>query len=171
MDFLQIGKVVNTHGVKGELKVIPLTDDPKRYEKLAKVYVENNGRIDEYKISGVKYYKKFVLLKLDGVDNLTDAEAFKELFLLIDRADAVKLPKDSYFICDIVGLKVYDEELGFLGTIEEVISTGSNDVYIIKREQGKDILIPALKSVVKEVSIDSGTMKVILPKGLLDDEV
>jgi 16S rRNA processing protein RimM len=171
MDFLQVGKVANTHGVRGELKVIPLTDNPERFNQLKTVYVEENGKIDEYNIDGVKYYKNSVLLKLKGIDTVEEAEALKECHLLIDRKDAVTLPENSYFICDIVGLNVYDDALGFLGTISEVLCTGSNDVYVVKRKQGDDVLIPALKSVVKEVSIESGTMKVKLLKGLLDDEV
>lgn len=168
LEYLIVGQLVNTHGVKGELKATALTDDPQRFKKLKWVYIDKNGTLEKYNIVGIKFFKQFVILKFTGVDSIEAAEKLKGLYLKIDRANAVKLPKDSFFITDILGLKVYDENNMLLGELADVIQTGSNDVYIVKDTEGKEILIPALKSVVKEVALEEGRISVILPKGLLD---
>lgn len=168
LEYLIVGQLVNTHGVKGELKAIPLTDDPNRFTKLEWVYIDKNGKLEKYDITGVKFFKQFVILKFRNVDSMDEAEKLKGLYMKIDRAHAVKLPKDSFFITDILGMSVYDENNSLLGKLVDVIQTGSNDVYVVKNDEGKEILIPALKSVVKEVSLEEGRISVILPKGLLD---
>jgi len=168
LEYLIVGQLINTHGVKGELKAIPLTDDPNRFKKLKWVYIDKNGKLDKYDIIGVKFFKQFVILKFRNVDTMDEAEKLKGLYMKVDRANAVKLPKDSFFITDIVGLSVFDENESLLGKLVDVIQTGSNDVYVVRDTDGKEILIPALKSVVKEVSIENGRISVILPKGLLD---
>ncbi len=168
VDYFVIGQLINTHGVKGELKATALTDDPQRFKKLKWVYIDKNGSLEKFDITGVKFFKQFVILKFKNVDRIEEAEKLKGLYMKIDRANAVKLPKDSFFISDILGMSVYDENNMLLGKLVDVIQTGSNDVYIVKSEEGKEILIPALKSVVREVLIDEGKISVILPKGLLD---
>jgi 16S rRNA processing protein RimM len=102
---------------------------------------------------------------------MSEAEQYKECFVLVDRENAVKLPEDSFFICDIVGCSIFDENGILLGELTKVLQTGSNDVYVVKDKSGKEILIPALKSVVRKVSVDQRRIDVIIPKGLLDDEV
>ncbi len=169
--YLQIGKIANTHGVRGEIKVVPLTDDPSRYETLDWVYIDKNGKLEKTVIEGVKYFKGFVILKLKGLDNPEEAEKLKNMFLLIDRENAVKLPKDSYFVCDLIGCEVFNEQGIKLGVLSSVLETGSNDVYIVKGEGKKEILVPALKSVVLEISVKDRFIKVKLPEGLVDDEV
>ncbi len=168
---LQIGKIVSSQGVRGEVRVIPLTDNPQRFEKLKGFYVENNGTKEKYRLESVKYLKNLVVLKLQGIDTPEQAEVLRGAFILIDRQDAVKLPEDTYFVCDLIGLKVRDENGAELGTLENILETGSNDVYVVKNESGKEILIPALKSVVRDISINAGVITVEVPKGLLDDEV
>lgn len=168
LEYLIIGQLVNTHGVKGELKATALTDDPQRFNKLKWVYLDKSGSLVKYNIEGVKYFKQFVILKLEGVDSMEAAEKLKGIYMKVDRANAVKLPKDSFFITDILGSKVYDENNVLLGKLVDVLQTGSNDVYVVKGDDGNEILIPALKSVVKEVSIEDARISVILPKGLLD---
>lgn len=168
LEYLIVGQLVNTHGVKGEFKAIHMTDDPNRFLDLKWVYVDKKGKLEKHNISGVKFFKQFVILKLDGIDTMEAAEKLKGLYMKVDRANAVKLPKDSFFIADLIGLEVYDEKDMLLGELSDVIKTGSNDVYVVKDEHGKEILIPALKSVVKEISFDTGRISVILPKGLLD---
>lgn len=163
-----VGQLTSTHGVKGELKALPLTDDPQRFLKLKWVYIDKNGSLEKYNIKNVKFLKNFVILKFEGVDTMDDAVKLKGLYLKIDRADAVKLPKNSFFIADIIGMKVFDENNVLLGQLSDVIQTGSNDVYIVKDDNGKEILIPALKSVVRDVSMEEQRISVILPKGLLD---
>jgi 16S rRNA processing protein RimM len=168
LEYLIVGQLVNTHGVKGELKAIPMTDDPNRFLELEWVFIDKNGNLEKYNISGVKFFKQFVILKLEGVDTMEAAEKLKGLYMKVDRANAVKLPKGSFFIADIIGLPVYDENNVLLGQLTDVLKTGSNDVYVVKHDNGKEILIPALKSVVKEISLDDRRISVILPKGLLD---
>ena len=168
---LQIGKIVSAQGIKGEVRVIPLTDDPKRFEDLKWLYVDKNGSTDKYHLEGVKYLKNLVVLKLKGIDNAEAAETLRDSFLLIDRKDAVKLPENSYFICDLIGIRVIDENGQVLGELKNILQTGSNDVYLVKSENGREILLPALKSVVREISMEEMIMKVTVPKGLLDDEI
>ncbi len=168
VEYLIVGQLVNTHGVKGELKATALTDDPQRFRKLKWVYIDKNGSLEKYDISGVKFFKQFVILEFKNVGSIEEAEKLKGLYMKIDRANAVKLPKDSFFITDILGMKIYDENNALLGTLADIIQTGSNDVYVVKDEEGKEILIPALKSVVKEVLLEERKISVILPKGLLD---
>ncbi len=168
LEYLVVGQLINTHGVKGEMKATALTDDPQRFKELKWVYIDKNGQLVKYSISGVKFFKQFVILKFENIDCIEEAEKLKGLLMKVDRANAVKLPKDSFFITDILGLKVYDENNSLLGELTDVIQTGSNDVYIVKNEAGKELLIPALKSVVKEISLEDGKISVILPKGLLD---
>lgn len=173
--YLQIGKIVNTHGINGELKVIPLTDDAKRYEKLKWVYVDKGNLLLKYHIESVKFLKSFVILKFKEVADMNEAEKLKQLYIKVDRENAVKLPKDSYFICDLIGVRVFDINLNCLGILKDVLKTGSNDVYVVSNEANKEILIPALKSVVKEICIkdtpSDSKIIVSLPEGLVDDEI
>lgn len=170
-DYLQIGKIVNTHGIRGEVKIIPLTDDPSRYDELEWAYVEKGGRMERYLLQQVRYFKGTVIAKLEGIDTPEAAAELKECFILVDRKNAVKLPEDSFFICDIIGSDVYDEKGVLLGQLSDVLQTGSNDVYVVKSGSGKEILLPALKSVVRNVSTEQKRIDVIIPKGLLEDEI
>ncbi len=168
LEYLIVGQLINTHGVKGELKATALTDDPNRFRELKWVYIDKNGKLEKYDIAGVKFFKQFVILKFSNVDTIEEAEKLKGMYMKIDRANAVKLPKDTFFITDILGMSVFDENNTLLGKLVDVIQTGSNDVYVVRNAEGNEILIPALKSVVKEVSLEDGRISVILPKGLLD---
>jgi 16S rRNA processing protein RimM len=163
--YLRIGKIVNTQGIKGEVRVIPLTDDITRFDDLKYVYLDDEKLI-KMDIESVKYHKNFVLLKFKGFESINDAEKIKNTYILVNRENAVKLPEDSYFVCDIIGMVVFDMEGNSLGKVEDVISTGSNDVYVVKREESQ-ILIPALKSVVKSIDLKEGKIVVILPEGLV----
>jgi len=170
-DHLQVGKIVNTHGVKGEVKLMPLTDDISRFDDLEWVFVESNGTMTRYDIQSVKYFKGMVIIKLEGIDDPETAATLKGCFALVDRENAVKLPEDTYFICDIIGCSVYDEKGTYLGQVRDVLQTGSNDVYVVRDEPGRELLLPALKSVVRKVQPDLRRIDVVIPKGLLDDEV
>ena len=171
IDYLQIGKIVNTHGVKGEIRLIPLTDDPHRFDELEWAYIEKNNTMVKHDILNVKYVKGFVILKLSGIDTMDAADALKDCFILVDRSHAIKLPEDSFFICDLLGSTVIDENDTELGQLADILQTGSNDVYVVKNESGKEILIPALKSVVRAISPEKKRIDVTIPKGLLDNEV
>jgi len=171
VEYLEVGKIQNTHGVRGEVKVIPLTDDASRFSDLEWIYIDKNGVLEKYFIESVKYFKNLVILKFKGIDDMDAAMGLKGLFLKVDREHAVKLPEGSYFICDIIGCSVFEEDGVLLGEVKDVISTGSNDVYVVKSENGREILVPALKSVVKNVSVPEQRITVSLPEGLVDDEV
>ena len=167
-DFLAIGKIVNTHGVRGELRVIPMTSDISRFDYLLYTWIRVEGKPREYRVSKVRYHKQFVLVKLQGIDNMTYAEALKGCELLVDRQNARPLEEDEYFICDLIGLMVYEGDK-LLGELTEVLETGSNDVYVVTGEDRKEILVPALKSVVTQVDLKNRRMQVKLPEGLLDE--
>ncbi|HHW47113.1 MAG TPA: 16S rRNA processing protein RimM [Clostridiaceae bacterium] len=169
--YLRVGKIINTHGIKGELKILPLTDDPKRFDYLKKVFIDKGGIFESLNISHVKYFKNMVLVKFKEINDLNAAEAYKEQYILVDRENAVKLPEGRFFISDIVGCEVVEENGNKLGVVTDVLSTGSNDVYVVKNENSREILVPALKSVVKSVLINEKRITVSLPKGLVDDEV
>lgn len=173
LQYFEIGKIVNIHGVKGEVKVVPLTDDPKRFDNLKCAYISSaiTENMQKYNFEGVKFHKTFVLLKIKDINDANEALKLKEKFIIIDREDAVKLPKGSFFVCDIINCEVYDEKGNKLGILIDILQTGSNDVYIVRDENKKELLIPALKSVVKEVSIEDRKIIVELPQGLDDDEI
>lgn len=167
LDYLKVGQIINTHGVKGEVKVYPLTDDIKRFGKLKFVYMRYGDEYKSYKIDGVKYFKNLVIIKLEGIDTMNEAIKLIDSYLYVDRENAVKLSKDTYFIADLIGMDVYGIDGEKLGNIINVFSTGSNDVYEIKRDAGKTFLIPAIKDVVKEVDIQKRIMKIELLEGLI----
>lgn len=162
--YLEAGKIVNTHGLRGEVKVTPWTDYPEVFEELEKLYLDDGT---SFKIKGVKYHKSSVILKLSGIDDVNVAERLKNKILYVPRASLDILAEDTYFVVDLIGLEVFEDE-NFIGKLTEVITTGSNDVYVVKKEGEKDILIPALKEVVLDVNINEGFMKVKIPEGLLD---
>lgn len=153
-EFLSIGQIINTHGLKGELKVYPLTDDMRRYRKLDSVIIDGIER----KTSWCKLQNELVILKIEGIDTVEDAIKYKDKYIYVNRKDAVKLPSGNYFIADIIGCNVVDENGINLGLVADVIKTGSNDVYLVKGD--KEILIPALKSVV--VNIDVINQKIVV---------
>ena len=167
-DYLAVGKIVNTHGIRGELRVIPMTSDISRFDYLLYTWIRVDGKLKEYRVSKVRYHKQFVLVKLQGFDSMTDAEALKGCELLVDRQNARPLEEDEYFICDLIGMKVYEEDR-LLGELTEVLETGSNDVYVVTGEDKKEILVPALKQVVTLVDLKNKSMQVKLPEGLLDE--
>lgn len=164
---MEIGQIVNTYGIKGFLKVVPYTDDIKRFEKLKSIYIQTKKSLETVIIEEVKYAKNLVLLKIKGIDNINDAEIYKNCYIKIDRSDAVELPEDSYFIIDLIGIKVYTDEGEELGDIIDVFPTGANDVYVVKNELGKQVLLPAIGDVIKNVDIKNKKMMVHLIEGLV----
>ena len=161
---IDVGQIVNTHGLKGEVKVNIRTDSPEVFELFDSVYTQSGT---EYEVMGVRYQKGCVLLKLKGIDNVDDAERMRGTVLYAERDIFSSLPEDTYLVADIVGLKVKEKETVY-GTVEDVLTTGSNDVYAVKDENGKMIYIPAIKSVVSEINIKAGYIEIIMPKGLID---
>lgn len=167
-EFFQVGVITATHGIHGEVKVFPTTDDPNRFKKLKKVLLDIGIQKLELEVAGVKFFKKFVILKFKEFDDINQVEKYRKCPLLVTRENAVRLKKNEYFIADLIGLKVYTEDGTFLGNLEDVMQTGANDVYQIVTEEGKEILIPAIRQCILDVDIESGNMKVHLLEGLVD---
>ncbi len=168
-NLLEIGQVVNSYGIKGFLKVVPYTDDITRYDDLKTVYIEKNKKLEEVEIEEVRYHKNLVLLKLKGIDDIDATLKYKNCIIKIDRKNAVDLPEDSYFIVDLIDMEVYTDEAKFLGKITDVFPTGSNDVYVVKDELGKQVLLPAIGEVIKNVDVANKKMIVHLIEGLGDN--
>ena len=164
---LEIGQIVNTFGVKGMVKVRPFTDDIKRFDKLKYVYVEKNKNQTKYEIEEVKYHKDMVLIKFKNIDKLEQAEELKNSYLTITRDSAEKLEEGRYYIVDLLGLEVYSDEQILLGTLEDIFNTGSNDIYVVKNNQGKQILLPAIQDVIKQIDIEHKKIIVHLLPGLI----
>ena len=167
--YFEIGQIVTTNGIKGFVKVNPFTDNIKRYDDLKSVYIEYKSELLEFKIEEVRYYKNQVILKLEGIDSIEEANKYRNCYLKIKREDAVKLPENTYFIADLIGIQVFDESNNFLGNIIDIFSTGSNDVYVVKNEIGKEILLPAISEVIKQIDIKNSKMVVNLIEGLNDE--
>ncbi len=165
-EYFEIGQIVNTSGLKGIVKVNPFTDDVSRFEEIKKVFIEKNKELTEYEIEEVRFHKNQVLIKFKNIDSIEEAEKFRNCYIKISRKDARKLPEDTYFIVDLIDTNVYLENNEYVGKIIDVFSTGSNDVYVIKREENTDLLIPAIKDVVKKVDIKNKKMIINLIKGL-----
>ncbi|MBE6013653.1 MAG: ribosome maturation factor RimM [Lachnospiraceae bacterium] len=168
MSFFEIGKIVNAHGIKGEVKIFPISDDPEKFEKLKSLYISSSSGEREYFIEGYKYHKQFIILKLKGIDDMNAALGFKGSLVKVSRDKGVKLNKDEYYIRDIYDISVYDEEEHFLGTVTDILFTGANDVYEITKEGEKPFLIPAIKQCILNVDIENNKMTVKLLEGLKD---
>ncbi len=166
--FLQIGVISSTHGIKGEVKVFPTTDDVNRFKKLKEVYLDTGKEKLTLHPESVKFFKQFVILKFKEYNNINDVEQFRQKSLWVDRQNAVKLRKDEYFIADLIGLKVITDEEKILGTLKDVLQTGANDVYIVEMEDGKEVLLPAIKECVLKVDVEAGEVLVHVMDGLLD---
>lgn len=149
------------------LKVNPFTDEITRFEELKSVFIEHKKELLEFEIEDVKYQKNQVLLKLKGIDSIEEAEKYKNDYLKIDRKDAKELPKDTYFIADLIGLDVYTDSNEYLGKVDDIFPTGSNDVYVVKNDKGKQILLPGISDVIKQIDIENGKIIVTLIKGLI----
>ncbi len=167
MEYLEIGQIVNTQGLKGEVKINPFTDNVKRFDKLKKIYVEKNNSKQKLEIEKIRYVKNIVIAKFKGLNIIEDVQDLKGKYIFIDEEDKLDLPQDTYYITDLIGAKVLDNSTNKeIGTITDVFSTGSNDVYVVK-SLDKEILIPAIKQVVLNVDIESKIITINLIEGLL----
>ena len=165
--YLEIGQIVNTFGIKGMVKVKPFTDDIRRFDRLEKVYIEKQKVKEKYEIEEVKYHKEMVLIKFKGIDNPEQANLLRNCYLLVNREEEEPLEEGRYYIVDMIGLEVYTEEGDLLGNLEDIYNTGSNDIYVVRDELGKQILLPAIKEVIKSVDIDDRKLIVHLLPGLI----
>ena len=166
-DFLQVGVITATHGIRGEVKVFPTTDDPERFLDLETVYLDTGREKKLLTISSVKFFKQFVILKFKGIDNINDIERYKRCPLLVERKDAVALEEDEYFIADMIGIQVVTEDDEPFGTLKDVMETGANDVYVIDTEEHGEVLVPAIRECILDVDIENQKMKIHLMDGLI----
>lgn len=165
-NILEIGKIVNTHALRGDVKVQPWCDDPDIFHELEYVYAGN----EKFEIVNSRLHKNFVILHLKGIEDINKAETYKNKVLTVEREMLGELPEGTYYICDLLGLEVKTTDGSVLGKIEDIIKTGSNDVYVVNNGTKKPILLPVIDDVVKEVNIDEGYVVAELIKGLVDDE-
>ena len=170
-DFFKVGIITSTHGLRGEVKVYPTTDDVKRFKRLKKVTLDT-GRAQtsgtELEIESVKFFKQFAILKFKGIDSIEDVEKYRKAFLMVPRSDAERLRRDEYFIADLIGLAVQDEDGTEIGTLKDVMETGANDVYVIALADGRELLLPAIRQCVLEVDVEAGFVRIHILDGLLD---
>ena len=165
-DKLEIGQIVNTKGLKGELKVNSFSEAQDRFETIDTVLLKNKSEYNEYKIEKVGYSKNQVVLKLKGIDTIEEAEKLKNVYIYIYRKQLGELPDGTYYIADLIGLEVFTESGEKLGIVDDIFSTGSNDVYVVKDELGKQKLLPGIDEVLKQIDIENGKIIVNLIEGL-----
>lgn len=166
-DFIVIGKVVSTQGNKGEVNVLPLTDSIDRFKNLDNVFLRNKNSQIALNVEKIRVKKDTIILKLKDIENIEEARMIVGSFLEIERKNAVKLSKNTYFIFEIIGLEVYDENNIFLGKVENIIRTGSNDVYVVKRKDKEELFIPAIHDVVKNISLEKKRITINMVDGLI----
>ena len=166
--FLRVGVISSTHGIRGEVKVYPTTDDPERFLDLDEVILDTGREHKILEIEGVKFFKNQVILKFKGYDNINDIEKYLKKDLLVDREHAVELGENENFIADLIDMEVVTDEGKVLGTLTDVIETGANDVYEVKTPEGKEILLPAIRDCILDVNVDEKRMTVHVMEGLLD---
>lgn len=164
-ELIEIGKIVNTHGLKGEVKVVPWLDYPEVFESFEQVYTENKNNV--YKVKNVRYQKANIIVKFDGLDDINEAEKLKNTTLYVEKSLFDNLPEGTYLIADIIGLEVFEDGVSF-GKVTDVFSTGSNDIYVVEKKGSKPLLLPIIDGVLEQVNIEEGYINVRIPAGLLD---
>lgn len=170
--FLQVGVISSTHGVQGEVKVFPTTDDAARFKKLKNVVLDTGKERLDMEIQSVRFFKQFVIVKFKGIDNINDIEKYKGKSLFVARENAVRLGRDEYYIADLIGMEVYteDAEEGRFGVLRDVMETGANEVYIIDSDRYGEVLLPAIRQCILNVDVEEGKMTVHILEGLIEKE-
>lgn len=168
-NMLRVGVIASTHGIRGEVKVFPTTDNSERFKRIKQVVLDTGKEEIVLEIEGVKFFKQFAILKFKGIDNINEIEKYKGKELFVTRSNAQKLGRNEYFIADLLGLTVNQDTGRVLGTLKDVIETGANDVYVVEMEDKRELLIPAIKQCILNVDVEAGEMLVHLLDGLLDD--
>lgn len=166
-DLFMVGTISSTHGIRGEVKVYPATDDIRRFDELKEVVLDTGKELLNLEIEGVKYFKNQAILKFKGIDNINDIERYKGKDLLVTRENAIELEENEYFISDLIGLKVITDEDIELGTLTDVMKTGANDVYVVKTKEGKEVLLPVIEECILDVDIEKQLIIVHLMDGLI----
>lgn len=165
----QVGIITSTHGIKGEVKVYPTTDDSRRFRRLKEVILDSGKGDVVLEIESVKFSKNLVILKFKGLDTPEEMAKYRQKGLYVTRENAVRLGRDEYFIADLMGLRVLDEDGTEIGVLREVLETGANDVYIIDLRDGRELLLPAIRECVLHVDVEAGEMRIHILEGLLDE--
>lgn len=168
-DLLQVGAITQPHGVRGEVKIFPTTDDVKRFKKLKEVILDTGKEKKTLEIESVKFFKQFVIIKFKGLDTMNDVEGLRQKKLYVTRKNAVKCEKDEYFIADLIDCDILNEAGEIVGVLKDVIQTGANDVYEITMNDGRDVLVPAIKECILKVDMDNRQVTVHFMDGLLDE--
>lgn len=168
-EFLQVGAIANTHGIAGEVKVFPMTDDIRRFKQLKEVYLDTGRERMLLHVASCKFVKNQPVLKFKEFSNINEVEKYKRCGLFITRDQAVPLGKDEYFIADLIGLSVIREDGETLGELSDVLQTGANDVYEVTMEDGKQVLLPVIRECIKKVDLEKRQVTVHVMKGLLDE--
>lgn len=169
-EILHIGKVGAPHGLRGEVKVQPMTDDNNRFKQLKDCFIvseDDKNRIPAV-CEGVRFLNDQVLLKLKSYEDRDMAATLRGQFISVDREHAVELPADTWFICDLIGCEVYAQKYGYLGKLVDVIQQSAHDVYIVRHKPQPDILIPVLKTIINKVDLAATRIDVTLPDGLYE---
>ena len=166
-EYFEIGQIVNTFGIKVMVKVKPFTENIEQFEELQKIYIKNKDGKKEYNIQEVKYHKQMILIKFEGIENPEDADLLRGSYLLINRKDAKPLEEGTYYIVDLLGLEVYTDEGVLLGKVDDIFNTGSNDIYVVKDELGKQVLLPGIDDVIKQVDLENKKIIVHIIPGLM----
>lgn len=165
-DLLKVGIITSTHGLKGEVKVYPTTDDAKRFLDLEEVLIDMGKEKKHLAIEGVRFFKQMAILKFKGIDKIEEAQRYRQKDLYVTREQAVPLGENEYFIADLIGILAVSEDGEELGRIAEVLQSAANDVYIIQKEGVPDLLVPAIKDCVKKVDLEAGVVTIHLLPGL-----
>jgi len=166
-EYFEIGQIVNTSGLKGEIKIKPFTDDITKFNNFKTIYVSIKKELKEFEVEKVRFSKNMVFLKLKGIDTIEEAENYRNLYIKRKRDKDEEIEEDTYYIVDLIGCRVYTDDQKELGEVIDVFSTGSNDVYVVKDELGKQVLLPAIKEVIKNVDIENKLITVHLMEGLI----
>lgn len=167
-DLLRIGVVTTTHGIRGEVKVFPTTDDNKRFTKCDEVIlVTKEGNLTLH-VEGVKFYKNIVIVKFREFNDINEVEKFRKCDLMVSREHALPLKEGQYYLCDVVGAKVVEEDGTRIGTVTEVIETGANNVFAIRTDEGREVLFPVIPDCIKKVDTEKGVVTAHIMKGLME---
>lgn len=166
--YLQVGAITSTHGIKGEVKVFPTTDDPTRYDDLDEVFLDTGKELMKLHISSVKYFKQYVIVKFKEFKDINEIEPYKGKNIYVDREHAVELEDDEYFVADLLGLKVVSDEGEDIGELSDVMFLpGANDVYVVKTDDGREVLLPAIEECILDIDLDEEKMTVHIMDGLI----
>ena len=164
--YLELGQIVNVKGLKGEVKVNSFSENNERFEEVSEVILKLKSKQETYKIEKVGYHKSQVIIKFKNVNTVEEAETLRNSYIVVDREIFGDLPEGVYYIADLIGLDVFTESNEYLGKVDDIFSTGSNDVYVVKDELGKQKLLPGIDEVIKQIDLESGKIIVNLIEGL-----